>query len=331
MPENPQVQSEQIVKDLQEMQAEMAKEKIELSPEMKKYLAENLGAVQDKLANREPIFQKDLEFVGDIRLWLSMPKVLREKYPSIEALKLAGINKEIVQTMKKLDISYDEMIDTLDDNGYTDKVPNKETVMDAVFNLGIEMIKKIGKFGKPTLLVTPAVNLKFMKNKIDVNKKYANANGKLQNDTFFDPAPNDALWGPKQRKLKVTIVDGMPAMPQLPVNVVQMDWEHKHKYLTDEYKKQGMKMITSYEYAMLAQRSLRSFQKAKNDPNKNPEDEIIDKNTITTFNGEHLMDLKEVPYGHFNPDTCRFSFFWYDSDLQDNDLRSRPSVQVMEI
>jgi hypothetical protein len=325
-----QIKSEQAIQDLQEMQTEMAKEKIELSPEMKKYLAENLEKIHAKLKKGEPIYQKDLEFIEDIKFWLSMPKGFRQKFPSMEAVKGAGINKEIIETMKKLDKDYDAMIDTLDNFGYMDKVPDKETVMQAICDLGIEMIEKIGKFGKPTLLITPAVDLEFMRKKIDGNKKCANAAG-AQGETFFQEPPANPLWGPKPANLKVTIVDGMPKMPQLPPNVVQMDWGHRHKYLTDEYKKQKMKMISSYEYAMLVQRSLRSFEKVKNDPNKNAEDEIIDKNIYTVFNGDHLTDLQKVPYGNFNSVFLEFNFRWDYPNDRDAFLRSRPSVQVFEI
>jgi hypothetical protein len=292
-----------------------------------------LGITDEKSQANPPgkqIFSKDvvLEQIEDGKIIFAS----QEGFLEYAQIVSPEVPKGFEELIKQMDQSYDEMIDTLKDYKYPmDKVPDKKTVQKAIIKLGPEMLKKIKKFGKPTLLITPAVDLEFMKNKIDENKKYANANGELQNDTYFDPAPNNALWGLKPGKLKVTIVDGISEMPQLPANVVQMDWEHRHKYLTDEYKKQKMEMISSYEYAMLAQRSLKSFEKAKNDPNRTPEDEIIDKNTFTVFNGGHLTDLQKVPSGNFDSVGRLFRFSWSFPRIQPAYLRSRPSVQVLEI
>jgi len=231
--------------------------------------------------------------------------------------------------MINLEKSYDEMKDTLDNYGWTDKIPDKKTVMAAIAKLKPDVLKNIGKFGKPTLLMTPAGDLAYKKAKIDGKKKYSNAQGQ-QSDTYFDPLPADALWGPPPAKFKVTIVDGAAEMPQLPDDIVQTDWEHRHRWLTEEYKKKGMKMITGHEYAMLAQKSLHSYELAKTVPGKNPEDEIIDKNTVTTFNGEHLTDLQKVPYGYWLSVFREFHFDWFNPGTTYGYLRSRPSVQVLE-
>jgi len=203
--------------------------------------------------------------------------------------------------------------------------------MAAIIQLGPEMHEKIFRFGKPTILMTPAGDLNSKKIKIDGNKKYSNAQGG-QEKTYFPDAepPTDALWGPPPARLKVTIVDEAAEMPQLPSDVVQMDWEHRHRWMTADYKKKGMKMITSHEYAMLAQKSLRSYELAKTIPGKNPEDEIIDRSTVTAFNGEHLTDLQKVPFGSWYSDFREFRFNWGFPDTAFGYLRSRPSVQVLE-
>ena len=185
--------------------------------------------------------------------------------------------------------------------------------------LGPEMLKNISKFNRPTILMTPKGDLASKIQKLDANKKYTN-----QNETYFKESPSDELWGPNTTKFSVSIVDGAPEMPRLPADKVGLDNEHKHKYLTEEYKKLGMKMISAQQYAMLAQKSLRSYEKGTQE-----EDEIIDKKTLTYLNAEHLTDLQKVPYANWFSGVRKFFFRWYGPDIQVDRFRGRPSVQVL--
>jgi len=237
--------------------------------------------------------------------------------------KTPEVPKEHAELFETLQKSYDEMVDTLVNFGYIDKVPHKKipskrNVMRAILNLGPEMLKNIGKFNRPTIIMTPQVDLTAMKEKLDQNKKFPN-----QGNTYFEEPPNDPLWGATPTKFSVSIVAGAPEMPQLPADKVDLKNEEKHKYLTEEYNKLGMRMITAHEYAMLAQKSLRSYEQSQK------ADEIIDQNTATYLNAEHLTDLQKVPYAYWDSGYREFYFDWFSPDPQIDSCRGRPSVQVL--
>jgi hypothetical protein len=225
---------------------------------------------------------------------------------------------EIASLLQNLEASYDQMVDTLTDYGYHDKIPGKLTVMEAIEKLGPEMLKKINNFIKPTVLITPAGTLKNKIKKLDGNKKYDG-----QDDTYFGALPEDELWGPAPAKLKVSLVDEMSEMPQLPGEIVKQDWKARHRWLTSEYKKEGMAMITAQEYAMLAQKSLLAYELG--------EEKIIDQSTYTVLNCEHMAEMVKVPScAGWDSDSSRFYFAWNVPNVYHVRLRSRPSVQVLE-
>ena len=76
---------------------------------------------------------------------------------------------------------------------------------------------------------------------------------------------------------------------------------------------------------MLAQKSLRSYEQSKKT------DEIIDQNTITILNADHLTDLQKGPCAYWSSGIRGFDFHWRTPDNQHDDVRGRHSVQVMEI
>ena len=281
------------------------------------------------LAQRDLDAEATLEEIATIMREIAAGIGVIQKKP--DALPGGPMSPEQAELVEHLSTNgYNEMVDTLQNYGYSDQIPGKARVMTAINNLGPEMLARICKFGRPTLLMTPVGDLASKTGRIDGNKKYANAGGP-QGQTYFGEAAGSPLWGPPPTKFKITIVDGMPEMPQLSEEVVKMDWKHRHKHLTQEYAEKGMKMITSYEYAMLASKSLRSYEKAKSHGSPNPEDEIIDKNTYTVFNSEHLTELKKVPCGVWASGLRGFAFAGDGPDFQRDRLRSRPSVQVLEI
>jgi len=75
---------------LLDIQDEAKKNKVQLTPEVEQYIREHFEAVQQKLANGEQVYDEDLAFIKDVRLWVSIPDNVRGKFPSIEVLKKSG-------------------------------------------------------------------------------------------------------------------------------------------------------------------------------------------------------------------------------------------------
>lgn len=290
-----------LAEKLADLQETMERENIKLSPEMSAYLKKHVEPVQGKLLRGEPVYPKDMEFIEEVKTWLE--------------------NEKFIQ--KDMTKSYDEMADTLDNYGYADKRPDKETVLKAIRDLGPEMIERIRKFNRPTIIMTPKGDLASKIQKLDANKKYTDANGQ-QDETDFQEPPSDALWGPNTTNFSVSIVDGVPEMPKLPADKVDLTNNKKHKYLCEEYKKLGIKMISAREYAMLAQKSLRAYEKGGQN-----KDEIIDKNNYTYLNADHLTNLKKVPYARWFSVIRGFDFRWDGPAFRDDLAHGRPSVLVL--
>jgi hypothetical protein len=74
---------EQRIADLTET---LEKEKVELTPEVEKYVRVHVRAVQDKLQAGQQVFESDLEFIDGVKMWVQMSKEFRGKYRSIEQL-----------------------------------------------------------------------------------------------------------------------------------------------------------------------------------------------------------------------------------------------------
>jgi len=93
-----------------ELEDEPEKKKVKLSPEVQAYAGEHLEAVQEKLIAGEPVYQSDLDFMDEVRLWVVMPEEWREKYPTIEAMKSVDDVQEVHKEAKKRHISMRQWI-----------------------------------------------------------------------------------------------------------------------------------------------------------------------------------------------------------------------------
>ena len=70
---------------LAELKETKEREKVQLTPEVEGYIQEHVKAIQNKLANGEAILESDLEFIDEVKLWMSMSEEWRGKLQSIEA------------------------------------------------------------------------------------------------------------------------------------------------------------------------------------------------------------------------------------------------------
>jgi hypothetical protein len=76
--------SQAALEQLADLNQTLEKEKVQLTPEVENYVREHIRAVQDKLQVGQDVYEKDLEFIPNVNLWVLMPKEWREKHPSIE-------------------------------------------------------------------------------------------------------------------------------------------------------------------------------------------------------------------------------------------------------
>ena len=139
--------SSSILDQISEIQEDAKKNKVQLTPEVREYIREHLKAVQQKLDKGEPVYDEDLEFIKNARLWVSMPDNLRHKFPSIDVLKKSG---ELEEAAKRR-ISHEQWFDLLhiaevsqQDKKWIDKVfkflddgriETKELMLGSKFNL----------------------------------------------------------------------------------------------------------------------------------------------------------------------------------------------------
>jgi len=98
---------QEITAQLADLTEQMQREQVKLTPEISAYLKEKVEAVQNKLLNGKPIYPKDMEFVGKIKLWLILPESIRLEYPTIELMVECKEIKEWKGYLEK------EMIDGL--------------------------------------------------------------------------------------------------------------------------------------------------------------------------------------------------------------------------
>ncbi len=220
----------------------------------------------------------------------------------------------------KLEESYAHMKDTLESYGYQEylaQLPSTEGLRAYVLKLTPVQLHAISKMGKPTVLVCTPDTLEEKKNKLDTKKKYKN-----QGDTYFEKLTTDKLWGTPPTKLTISIIDGQSEMPQLPEQMVKKNWGERYTYMQKEYKKQGLKMISASQYANFAMERLRACEKSKDS-----EEEIIDSNTVTAFEGD-LTKIQKIPFGSWISLNREFNFLWNSPEPGGAYLRFRPAVEV---
>ena len=236
------------------------------------------------------------------------------------------------ELMPRLQQSYDEMIETMKVFELTTSaVPSKEQVITKIRALSPELIAEIAKFKKPTLLINPAIPRVKKIEAINKHKLYPK-----QNDTYCEPGPDDALWGPEITKSTITIVDGALSMPVHPEVDQGLKIVDKAKKYQEIFTGKGMKMISADEYLMLQMMSLHYYKK-RTDQGLSHEGSVkqmvenwadSDHQTVTLLNIDHLKDLSRVPRGYFHD--VRVNLYWYNPGFVHDNYRSRPSVWISE-
>jgi len=97
------------LEQLADLNETLKKEKVKLTPEVERYVTDHVRAVQDKLQAGEEVYEEDLAFVEEVKVWASMSEERRVQYPDIrELLK----TKEYAEA-KKRGISIDQWSDLI--------------------------------------------------------------------------------------------------------------------------------------------------------------------------------------------------------------------------
>jgi len=76
----PPLDTHTILDQLANIQAEAEKNKVQLTPEVKQYIREHFEAVQQKLANGEQVYESDLEFIKEARVWIKLLSALEARF-----------------------------------------------------------------------------------------------------------------------------------------------------------------------------------------------------------------------------------------------------------
>lgn len=157
--------------------------------------------------------------------------------------------------LKRLEASCDEMIDTIKAFGFKDELPSKTEIMNAIVKLGPDMLETIGKFGSPTVIITPKGSFRSKIKAIDKHKKMPG-----QTNTVCNPGPHWKMWGAAKTKLKVSVVDGQVLVPPPPYIASELTIVQKIARYEKEYAKNNMDVMDSHEGAMLIMQSLNKGQ-----------------------------------------------------------------------
>jgi hypothetical protein len=104
----PELTKSQVAQEqLDELNQTLEKEKVQLTPEIEKYVREHVRAVQDKLQAGQDVYENELEFIPIVKMWVKMPKEWREKYKSVEEMEESNEYNEA----KKRRISLKQWLD----------------------------------------------------------------------------------------------------------------------------------------------------------------------------------------------------------------------------
>jgi len=152
---------QEITTQLADLTETMQREKILLTPEMKKYLNEELAKLTDKLAKQEPIYPKDLEFISKIKEYIKNERFLKKLKARFEKNKYLheGVewtrveeslkeNPEALLSIKKMEkAGHKPDVYFADDNGFdigTCSKQSPEKQRNCTYDESVEMAKAMG-------------------------------------------------------------------------------------------------------------------------------------------------------------------------------------------
>jgi len=287
--------SSSLLDQLSEIQDEAKRNKVQLTPEVTQYIREHLEAVQQKLANREEVTEDDMKFMQDVRLWVDLPKHLREKYSSIQEMNQSN---EVTEVKKlKLKSQYSERLMTLQHYGFlTEAGKSKEgdvpvpSYEKAMSNFKPEELEIVRHFQKPMLLLIPETSFAAKVKALDARKQ-----GMQKNDTYVDniftktDSGSDKITG-----WRAVIVDGAHEMDAYEGDNLGLSFDERIKN-RKEARKSGEKGMDRHKYALLMMEAIRN-----GDP--------VDKELYTLLDDDPALSVSSVPGASFDPDDREVDF-----------------------
>ena len=293
-----------------ELQASPSKAKIkEVLDLLKEKLAEVLNLPNPRDAGEEPL--------------RALPRNMAAIKTAINALHLTNEAKE---NLKKMFEGYDEAVDTAKEIHPQVQIKTLAEVYKGFAKLGIEKIKEIGAFEKPTLLVIP--NNSFMEKiaAMDANKKYEN---QAETSVWTDRgSPFESVT--TKAETVISIVDGEPHMPHIPGIASDSRYDARKTGFKAHFAKKGMRLINANEAVMLQQLSLRDYKLNGEDTSR-----IVDycdgnsADTYSCLDDTDLTNTAGVACAYFGAGNRRVNFHANPPAYEGVYLRGRPSVQVM--
>jgi len=277
---------------LLDIQDEAKKTKVQLTPEIESYIREHLEAVQQKLANNEPVYDEDLEFIKEARLMIKRAVFV-----------------------KKLEPQYDERLETLKHYGFLDKngkakkgdvpPPSVEKAMSA---FKPEELEIASSFQKPTLLLIPETSFAAKVKALDSHKQ-----GMQKNDTFADKIfTNTDSGSDKITGWRAVIVDGAEKMKAYEGDQLDLSFDKRIKN-RKVARKPGEKGMDRHRYALLMMEAIR---------NENP----IDQQLYTLLDDDPALSHSYVPGANTYPDYREVRFSASDPGAVNGRARFRSSV-----
>ncbi len=253
-----------------------------------------------------------------------VPRNMSAVKTAIDALPLQNQAKE---KLKQMFEGYDESVATAKEIDPRVQEKSLSEVYAAFAKLGINKLKEIAEFGKPTLLVTPKNSFLEKKAAIDANRKYDN-----QAETYVwtsEGSPFQSVTTPTETV--ISIVDGQPHIPHIAGIAPNSRYDERKAAFKTHFARKGMRLINAHEAAVLEQLSLRDYKRNGKDVGK-----IVDyyqgndDDTISCLDDEYLTDSSVVASACFRAAARKVSFNGRNPVSTNGDLRGRPSVQVLK-
>ncbi len=252
--------------------------------------------------------------------------------PVLTQINNLTLDKELKEMIKQIMAQYNEAVLTAMEFDPELEPPSVEEVCQNLINAGVQRLKTVGKFQKPTLVIVPKTSFK------EKIKAMAEKNKYTFPDFEFDKdSPFFAVKSPT--KNFISIIDGNPGMP--PTDGVTYRDEarsemrnvyYRNICIKDQinatYARRGLRSTNVHEFYVLLQASIRAFKTNCNIG------AVVDSSTLTLLDDEFLTPASNrIACGGLSNSSTRhlpFAVMYIDFEFSPYTFRGRPSYQFME-
>lgn len=251
--------------------------------------------------------------------------------PVLTQINNLTLDKKLKEMIKQIMAQYNEAVLTAMEFDPELEPPSVEEVCQNLINAGVEMLKTVGKFQKPTLVIVPKTSFKEKIKAMAEKNKYTFPNFEFGNDSPFF-----AVKSPT--KNFISIIDGNPGMP--PTDEVTYRDEDRSEMrnvyysnicikdqINATYARRGLRSTNVHEFYVLLQASIRAFKTNCNIG------AVVDSSTLTLLDDEFLTPAYRVACGGLSNSSTRnlpFADVHNNFEFSAYSFRGRPSYQFME-